>query len=178
MWMNPALSVHDMKCFARSQVWWLTVVPEPVSRQILWQGCSFWHRGIRPHGRLWFWGGRRCKRRPGSFHQPGSVWSNKEWDMKFDKYFISPCILGSKHVSNIYLCFVSRYGLDRRLWGGELKGPCSRRGLLRLGRSRLSTSLHRGWGEGMGQVHRLPAILLVRRIMCEIALKPISLFLH
>lgn len=60
-----------------------------------------------------------------------------------------------------WVLFIHSHWLGCRLWGGELKGSCSRSGLLSLGHSRHPTSCHRGRGERMGQVHRLPAFLLV-----------------
>lgn len=57
--------------------------------------------------------------------------------------------------------FILRYRLDRRLWGGELKGPCGRRRLCGLGHSGHQPCCHGGRRERMGQVHRLPAFLLV-----------------
>lgn len=57
--------------------------------------------------------------------------------------------------------FLLRLWLGGQLWRGELQGSCGRGGLLGLGESWLPTSRHWGGGERLGQVHRLPAVLLV-----------------
>lgn len=57
--------------------------------------------------------------------------------------------------------FLSRHWLDCRLWRGKLKGSSSRNGFCCLGDSSLTANYRTGRGERVGQVHRLPAFLLV-----------------
>ncbi|KAG7259536.1 hypothetical protein CRUP_007617 [Coryphaenoides rupestris] len=56
----------------------------------------------------------------------------------------------------------NRCGLGGRLWGGEFQSACSGRRVLGMGQSRLQASFHGDGGEGVGQVHGLPALLLLR----------------
>lgn len=61
----------------------------------------------------------------------------------------------------VFVFLLLRLRLGCQLRGGELQGSCGRGGLLGLGESRLPAGRHRGGRERLGQVHRLPAFLLV-----------------
>lgn len=60
-----------------------------------------------------------------------------------------------------FFLLLLRLRLGCQLRGGELQGSCGRGGLLGLGESRLPAGHRRGGRERLGQVHRLPAFLLV-----------------
>jgi len=59
-----------------------------------------------------------------------------------------------------------RCGLGGRLWGGEFQSARSGRRVLGMGQSRLQAGFHGDGGEGVGQVHGLPALLLVSDVSC------------
>lgn len=80
------------------------------------------------------------------------VWSTSQ----DSKQVLCKCLMQS-----VYGAALRRHWLDSRLWRGELKGTRSRSGLCSMGHSTLPTSSHRRRGERVGQVHGLPAFLLV-----------------